>query len=104
MTSAVPAPRKTGQPASPLRVTRTPGIIIFADANTTVGYCRYDNAGEVEYIFVHPAFRRKGYALQLLALVEAERQCPLRFQPPISPLGQSLIAAYRAVSKFSDVL
>lgn len=77
-----------------MRVTHTPGIVIFADANTTIAYCRYTDTGEIEYIFVNPAHRRNGYARQLLALVEERVQRRLRFQPPISPLGGALIASY----------
>jgi GNAT superfamily N-acetyltransferase len=77
-----------------MRVTHTPGIVIFADANTTIAYCRYNEAGEIEYIFVNSAFRRKGYARQLLALVEERVQSRLRFHTPISPLGCALIAFY----------
>ena len=94
MKNAGLAPLNPGRLSPRMGVTHTPGIVIFADANTTVAYCRYNNAGEIEYIFVHPAFRRKGYARKLLALVEVQVQCPLRFQAPISPLGQVLAASY----------
>ena len=77
-----------------LRVFRDAGVISITDANTTIGYCRYNGDGEVEYLFVHPAHRRRGHALRMLKLVEAECGGPLRFQPPISPLGQRLIDAY----------
>ena len=79
-----------------VRVNHTPGIVTIADVNTTIAYCRYSEAGEIEYIFVHPAFRRNGIAQDVLAQVEAQVQCRLRFQPPISPLGQALLASYRA--------
>ena len=54
-----------------VRITHTPGIVIVADANTTLGYCRYTESGEAEYIFVSKYCRRQGYARQLLKLVEA---------------------------------
>lgn len=78
------------------RVSRTPGILTLTDANTTIGYCRYNPLGEVEYIFVHPAHRRRGFAQHLLKLVEQAVQRPLSFQSPISPLGQALKNAYEA--------
>jgi len=77
-----------------MRVTHTPGVVIFADLNTTVAYCRYNEAGEIEYIFVNPLYRRKGYATQLLTLVEERVQRTLRFQTPISPLGRELVDFY----------
>lgn len=76
------------------RYSRTPGILTLSDANTTIGYCRYDAAGEVEYLFVNPAFRRRGVATLLLNEVAAETGAALRFQPPLSPLGKALIAAW----------
>jgi ribosomal protein S18 acetylase RimI-like enzyme len=79
-----------------VRVNRTPGILTLTDANTTIGYCRYNPEGEVEYIFVHPAHRRRGYAQYLLKLVEQAVQRPLSFHSPISPLGQVLKNAYEA--------
>ena len=34
-----------------LRVRHEAGIITLCDANTTIGYCRYAEDGEVEYLF-----------------------------------------------------
>lgn len=42
-----------------IRVDHTPGIITMTDANTTIGYCRYDESGEIEYVFVSASHRRK---------------------------------------------
>ena len=77
-----------------IRITHTPGIFILADANTTLGYCRYTESGEVEYIFVSRACRRQGYAKHLLKLVEAHVKHKLGFQAPISPLGEKLLDFY----------
>ena len=71
-----------------------PGIITIADANTTLGYCRHDPSGEVEYLFVHSFFRRRGYARRMLAVVEKHTGCRLHFRSPISPLGAHLVDAY----------
>ncbi len=49
---------------------------------------------EIEYIFVNSAHRRRGYARTLLAIVQSTVQRPLRFQPPVSPLGAALIRDY----------
>jgi len=72
----------------------TPGILTLTDANTTIGYCRYDPTGEVEYLFVNPAFRRRGVATALLRRVLRETGIPLRFQGPLSPLGKALVSAW----------
>ncbi len=77
-----------------LRINHTDGIVTLTDANTTLGYCRYNDAGEIEYLFVHPAHRRQGHAMRLLRIVENHLQSALVFQPPLSPLGRRLEQAY----------
>ncbi len=76
------------------RISHTDGIITITDANTTIGYCRYDPSGAIEYLFVSPAFRRRGYAGLMLETVEARIGTTLRFSPPISPLGRHVVSAY----------
>ena len=72
------------------RIVHVRGILTIANTNTTIGYCRYDEHGSIEYIFVHPAYRRSGYARRMLKLVREELRRPLSLQPPISPLGARL--------------
>lgn len=76
-------------------VNHAEGIITITDANTTIAYCRYDGSGEIEYLFVSPPFRRRGYATRLLNLVAERLNTRLRFNPPISPLGRHVVEAYR---------
>jgi hypothetical protein len=38
------------------------GVITFKNINTTLGFVRYNEGAEVEYIFVNPMFRRQGLA------------------------------------------
>jgi len=38
------------------------GVITFKNINTTLGFVRYNETAEVEYIFVNPMFRRQGLA------------------------------------------
>lgn len=66
------------------------GVVLIRDANTTIGYCRHTQEGDIEYIFVNPAWRRRGVGRRLLA--EVERRCGRRGRPlePISPLGRRL--------------
>ena len=77
------------------RVSHTDGIVTITDANTTIGYCRYDPSGEIEYLFVSPTFRRRGYAKRMLDIVEAQLGISLHFAPPISPLGRHVVGPYR---------
>lgn len=85
------------QPQSALpsvRVGHTPGIITITDANTTIGYCRYNESGEIEYVFVSAPHRRKGYAKWMLATAEQRLSAIRGFQAPISPLGEKLVESY----------
>ena len=46
------------------------GVVTFKNINTTLGFARYNQKAEVEYIFVNPLFRRKGIAKKLLQIIE----------------------------------
>lgn len=74
-----------------LEVRHTPGILTLSNPNTTVGYCRYDDDGGIEYIFVHPSYRRQGHAKRMLEQVRECTRGALRLEPPISPLGAKLL-------------
>ncbi len=67
------------------------GVFSYKNKNTTIGFVRFNNAGEVEYIFVNPFFRKKKIAENLLKLVKKKTQKKLVFQKPISPLGSKLL-------------
>tara|TARA_B100000767_G_scaffold77095_1_gene73757 strand:+ start:19 stop:279 length:261 start_codon:yes stop_codon:yes gene_type:complete len=66
------------------------GIIIFKNINTTLGFVRYNEEAEVEYIFVNPLFRRNGLAKKLLKIVKEKTNIKPKPQNPISPLGEKL--------------
>ena len=66
------------------------GIFTLKNLNTTIGFVRFNEVGEVEYIFVNPIFRKKGIAKNLLKLVKDKTGKKLKFQKPISPLGSKL--------------
>jgi len=66
------------------------GVITFKNRNTTIGFIRFNNKGEVEYIFVNPAFRKQGLAKKLLKLTKERIGKDLIPQKPISPLGKKL--------------
>jgi GNAT superfamily N-acetyltransferase len=66
------------------------GVVTFKNINTTLGFVRYNEEAEVEYIFVNPIFRRKGLAKKLLEIIESETKKKPKPQDPISPLGEKL--------------
>ena len=67
------------------------GVFTLKNENTTLGFVRFNNTGEVEYIFVNPRFRKKSIAKKLLKLVREKTQKKIIFQKPISPLGSKLL-------------
>ncbi|MDA9769182.1 GNAT family N-acetyltransferase [Candidatus Pelagibacter sp.] len=66
------------------------GVVTFKNINTTLGFARYNQEAEVEYIFVNPLFRRKGLAIKLLQIIEEKTRIKPKPQDPISPLGEKL--------------
>ena len=60
---------------------------------TTLGFVRFNDKGEVEYIFVNPIFRKKGIATKLLKLVKEKIGKEIVLQEPISPLGSKLLSS-----------
>ena len=71
-------------------VEQSDGVITFTNINTTLGFVRYNEQSEVEYIFVNPMFRRQGLAKKLLSIVEEKTKIKPTPQDPISPLGEKL--------------
>ena len=67
------------------------GVFTLKNNNTTIGFIRFNDLGEVEYIFVNPLFRKKGLAKKLLKLVKEKTGKKLVLQEPISPLGAKLL-------------
>ena len=72
------------------KLVQSDGVFIFKNINTTIGFVRFNNLGEIEYIFVNPIFRKKGVAKRLLRLVKENTGRKIVFQKPISPLGLKL--------------
>ena len=71
-------------------INQSDGIIIFKNVNTTLGFVRYNEESQIEYIFVNPMFRRQGLAKKLLSIVEEKTKIKPTPQDPISPLGEKL--------------
>ena len=75
---------------SSYEISEIDGVITFKNKNTTIGFIRFNSKGEVEYIFVNPAFRKQGMAKKLLKLTREKLGKDLTPQDPISPLGKKL--------------
>ena len=67
------------------------GVFTLKNENTTLGFVRFNNKGEIDYIFVNPLFRNKKLAIRLLKLVKEKTKKKIVFQKPISPLGLKLL-------------
>ena len=76
---------------SSFEIEETEGVFIFKNENTTIGFVRFNEKGEVEYIFVNPIFRKQGLATKLLQLVKQKTRKEIILQEPISPLGSKLL-------------
>ena len=79
-------------------ILKNDGVFTIKNPNTTLGFVRFNEIGEVEYIFVNPIFRKKGLAKKLLKLVKEKTGKKIIFQEPISPLGEKLL---KSVAKWS---
>ena len=73
------------------------GVITFKNINTTLGFVRYNETAEVEYIFVNPMFRRQGLAKKLLSIVQEKTRIKPTPKDPISPLGENLFKINKQV-------
>ena len=83
---------------SNFKIEKTEGVFTFKNENTTIGFVRFNDKGEVEYIFVNPIFRKKGIAKKLLKLVKNKTNKKIILQKPISPLGSKLL---RSIEKWN---
>ena len=83
---------------SDYELTQSDGVFTLKNINTTIGFVRFNDNGEIEYIFVNPIFRKKGLAKKLLKLVKEKTKKNLVFQDPISPLGSKLLKSLNKTS------
>jgi len=83
---------------SDYELTQSDGVFTLKNINTTIGFVRFNDNGEIEYIFVNPIFRKKGFAKKLLKLVKEKTKKNLVFQDPISPLGSKLLESLSKTS------
>ena len=76
---------------SQYKLDQSEGVFTFKNKNTTIGFVRFNDKGEVEYIFVNPIFRKRGLATKLLRMVKKQTGKKIVLQKPISPLGLKLL-------------
>ena len=76
---------------SNFKIEETEGVLTIKNENTTIGFIRFNEKGEVEYIFVNPIFRKQGLATKLLQLVKQKTGKEIILQEHISPLGSKLL-------------
>ena len=76
---------------SSFKLDEADGIFTYKNKNTTLGFVRFNEKAEVEYIFVNPIFRKQGLATKLLQLVKKKTGKEIVLQEPISPLGSKLL-------------
>ena len=79
---------------SNFKIEETEGVFTIKNENTTIGFIRFNEKGEVEYIFVNPIFRKQGLATKLLRLVKQKTGKEIILQEPISPLGSKLLKSF----------
>jgi ribosomal protein S18 acetylase RimI-like enzyme len=63
------------------------GIVLIKNQNTTIGYCRFLESGDIEYIYVNLAYRRLGYGRILIDEVKKITGKIGEIHQPVSPLG-----------------
>lgn len=79
-----------------LTIDLTEDTLTIANINTTIGYARYSGTEQlIEYIFVHPAFRRMGYGKRMVEILANHVGQSLHPEPPISPLGHRLFGVVK---------
>lgn len=78
------------------------GVVLIKNQNTTIGYCRFNELGEVEYIYVNPLYRRKGFGTILIGEIKRLKGPIDRVHDPISPLGARFFKGIGLEQALSD--
>lgn len=71
------------------------GIVLIKNQNTTIGYSRFTEIGDVEYIYVNPTYRRQGYGTLLLNEIRRIAGQIATVHTPVSPLGTVFFEALK---------
>ena len=74
---------------SKFELIETDGVFTLKNLNTTLGFVRFNNKGEIEYIFVNPLFRKQNLAKDLLKLVKKKLRRKLFFKNQLALLVKS---------------
>ena len=70
--------------------------VVINNKNTTIGYAHFNkDENTIEYIFVHPMFRRSGVGATLIITAEKFVGRLLKPAKPISPLGQKFFRSLK---------
>jgi GNAT superfamily N-acetyltransferase len=78
------------------------GVVLIKNQNTTIGYCRFNELGEIEYIYVNPLYRRKGFGTILINEIKKLKGTIARVHEPISPLGARFFKGIGLEQALSD--
>jgi GNAT superfamily N-acetyltransferase len=78
------------------------GVVLIKNQNTTIGYSRFNETGEVEYIYVNPLYRRKGFGTLLINEIKRLKGPIDKVHEPISPLGTQFFKGIGLGEALSD--
>ena len=70
--------------------------VVINNKNTTIGYAHFNKeTNTIEYVFVHPMFRRSGIGAKLVITAEKFVGRILKPAKPISPMGQNFFKSLK---------
>ena len=58
---------------SNFKIEETEGVFTFKNENTTLGFVRFNEKGEVEYIFVNPIFRKQRFSNKIISISKRKK-------------------------------
>ncbi len=67
------------------------GVYAFKNANNILGFVRFNENYQVEYISVYPIIRHQGIAIKLLQLAKHKKKNELILQDPINYIGLEIL-------------
>ena len=76
---------------STFKLNEADGVFTYKNENATLGFVRFNEKAEVEYIFVNSIFRKKEIAKKILKLVKQKIGKEIILQEPVSPLRSTLL-------------
>jgi GNAT superfamily N-acetyltransferase len=59
---------------SDYKLDESDGVFTYKNKNTTLGFVRFNEKGEVEYIFVNPIFRKKGIGNKVVKISKGKNR------------------------------